>query len=140
MINDCAAANPSMLSEANAIDYLSQSDSEIFAEELLLKKHGYPLWKPDPRSWGDHIPPEYISSGVRIGDVGIVTNDGSFDCIFNIYSPVADLSDRKGVPDDFSPLTWSQSNIRFQNIKHEPRMVISSSGILRRPIPRSESQ
>ena len=133
-INDFAHAWPPVL------DYLSQSDSEIFAEELLLKKHGYPLWKPDPRSWGDDIPQEYIFSGVRIGDVRVVKNDGSFDCIFNIYSLASDPMNCKGVPDDFSPLAWPESDIHSQSLKHGLDTVISSPGILRQAIPPNKSQ
>ena len=119
---------------------LSQSDSEIFAKELLLKKHGYPLWKPDPWSWGDHIPQEYIFSGVRIGDVRVVKNDGSFDCIFNIYSLVSDLINRKGVPDKFSPLAWPELDVHSHSLKHRLSTVISSPRILRQVIPPNKSQ
>jgi len=118
----------------------SQSDSDIFTEELLVKKHGYPLWRPDPRCWGDHVSPECISSGVRIGDVGVVTQDGSFDCIFNVYFPSKDPINSKGIPDDFLPLTWSQSNIRSQDLKHGLHAVISSPGILRQKLLPSRSQ
>ena len=94
----------------------------------MAKKHGYPLWKPDPRRWGDHVPQEYITSGIRIGDVGVVTHDGSFDCIFNVYSSSKDpIPDN--VPDDFSPLKLSESHVRSKDIEYDPHTIISSSGI-----------
>ena len=122
------------------VEPLSQSDSHIFAEELLVKKHGYPLWRPDPRCWGDDVPTEYIVSGVRIGDVGVVTNDGSFDCIFNVYLPPEDPINRNGVPDGFSPLTSSPTNIRSQTLKYGLHTAISSPGISRQAILPSKSQ
>ncbi|KIJ19078.1 hypothetical protein PAXINDRAFT_44270, partial [Paxillus involutus ATCC 200175] len=57
---------------------------------------GYPLWYPEPDS---NLPEDYRDEGLRIGDVGIVTEDGSFDVLFNICLPEEhELHQRHGVP------------------------------------------
>ncbi|KIM79237.1 hypothetical protein PILCRDRAFT_36666, partial [Piloderma croceum F 1598] len=48
---------------------------------LLLEKLGYPLWYPD---LDENLPATYREHGVRIGDVGIITEGGQFDFIFNV--------------------------------------------------------
>ena len=52
----------------------------IYTDLLLAKDLGYPLYYPEPyenavqRGW----------SGVSIGDVGVINNDGGFDFQFNV--------------------------------------------------------
>lgn len=49
---------------------------------LLLEKLGYPLWYPD---LDENLPATYLEQGVRIGDVGIITEGGQFDFKFNVH-------------------------------------------------------
>ncbi|KAF8987385.1 hypothetical protein BDQ17DRAFT_1205649, partial [Cyathus striatus] len=56
-------------------------DSEIYARLLWPKGRGFPLWCPNPNK---HLSPDYVKSGIRIGDVGIITSNGEFDFLFNI--------------------------------------------------------
>ncbi|KAJ7798016.1 hypothetical protein B0H13DRAFT_1516052, partial [Mycena leptocephala] len=58
------------------------SESEIYSNQLLRQKRGFPLYVPGPRQT---LPEEYRKSGVAIGDVGRITPEGSFDFFFNIY-------------------------------------------------------
>ncbi|KAF8076985.1 hypothetical protein FPV67DRAFT_1665219 [Lyophyllum atratum] len=51
------------------------SDAQVYAQNLLSKRHGYPLWVPEP--YGNSV--SYRTKGVRIGDVGYVTEDGAFE-------------------------------------------------------------
>ena len=51
---------------------LPLSDAEVYARQLLLKRHGYPLWYPEP--YGYSV--VYRTKGVRIGDVGYVCYPG----------------------------------------------------------------
>jgi hypothetical protein len=74
------------------------TENEIYVRQLLPKKHGYPLWCPKPP---DDLPPEYQAVGVTIGDVGVITEDGLFDRIFNICSPAEDLT---AVPSGFEQM------------------------------------
>ena len=57
------------------------SDNSTYVKNLLMRRHGYPLWCPEP----DYRSFEHHSDGVQIGDVGIITNDGRFDFLFNVF-------------------------------------------------------
>ncbi|KAJ7801694.1 hypothetical protein B0H14DRAFT_3884952 [Mycena olivaceomarginata] len=54
------------------------SDSELYSRLLFPKKHGYPLFHPQPF---DDLPEPARKLGTEIGDVGLVTQDGAFDPI-----------------------------------------------------------
>ncbi|KAJ7804236.1 hypothetical protein B0H13DRAFT_1744710 [Mycena leptocephala] len=58
------------------------SESEIYCNQLLCQKRGFPLYVPGPRR---NLPAEYRTNGIAIGDVGRVTPEGIFDFFFNIY-------------------------------------------------------
>lgn len=66
---------------------------ETYANALITKGHGHPLWEPDP---GEFAP-------VEIADVGHVLN-GGFIKIFNASSDAPNLSNQFGLPPGFSPL------------------------------------
>lgn len=74
---------------------------EIYYEELLQQKRGWPLWFPGPSS---NVPAQYRHNGVNVGDVGIFRIDEPFDFLFNIFLPADDPINAKGVPEDFRPL------------------------------------
>ncbi|TFK33543.1 hypothetical protein BDQ12DRAFT_578761, partial [Crucibulum laeve] len=57
---------------------------QIYVEHMLAAQFGYPLWNPMPSS---SLPLAYQKEGLSIGDFGILTPDGSFDFIFNIWLP-----------------------------------------------------
>ena len=57
------------------------SDNSTYVKNLLMRRHGYPLWIPEP----NYLSFEHHSDGVQIGDVGIITNDGCFDFLFNVF-------------------------------------------------------
>ncbi|KIJ68065.1 hypothetical protein HYDPIDRAFT_83689, partial [Hydnomerulius pinastri MD-312] len=60
-----------------------ESPQDVYARLLLRAEpgRGYPLWFPEPDS---NLPREYQSEGLRVGDVGVVRENGSFDVFFNI--------------------------------------------------------
>lgn len=60
-----------------------ESPNELYCRLLLTKnrKGGYPLWIPEPNKV---LPKAYYERGVSIGDVGLITEDGQFDYLFNI--------------------------------------------------------
>ncbi|KAJ6451930.1 hypothetical protein C8R45DRAFT_883168, partial [Mycena sanguinolenta] len=63
------------------------SDCEIYCNQLLRRRRGFPLYVPEP---SETLPAEYQVEGVQIGDVGTVTPEGIFDFLFNIYLPADD--------------------------------------------------
>ncbi|KAJ7325430.1 hypothetical protein DFH08DRAFT_662969, partial [Mycena albidolilacea] len=67
------------------------SDSELYSRLLFPKKHGCPLFHPQPF---DDLPEPARKLGTEIGDVGLVTQDGAFDPIFNIRRAIDDPSNR----------------------------------------------
>jgi len=54
---------------------------KIYTDLLLAKGFGYPLYYPEPYQ---NAVQNGWSGGVSIGDVGIITNDGGFDFLFNV--------------------------------------------------------
>ncbi|KAJ6477783.1 hypothetical protein C8R45DRAFT_799845, partial [Mycena sanguinolenta] len=69
----------------------SMAESHLYSRLLLPKGHGYPLFRPQPF---DDLPVELRRQGTTIGDVGVVTSDGSFDVIFNICRAADDPLNR----------------------------------------------
>ncbi|KAJ3765173.1 hypothetical protein FB446DRAFT_655606, partial [Lentinula raphanica] len=57
-------------------------ESEIYARMLLRRGKGYPLW--EPKSQNARLPEIYKEKGVHIGDIGILTESGGFDYLFNV--------------------------------------------------------
>jgi hypothetical protein len=73
--------------------YLSMVAYETYANALIIKGHGYPLWEPNP---GEFAP-------VELGDVGYLRN-GAFVKLFNASKAIDDLSNRLGLPRGHHPL------------------------------------
>ncbi|KAJ7649877.1 hypothetical protein FB45DRAFT_5455 [Roridomyces roridus] len=76
------------------------ADSEIYCNQLLQRKRGFPLYIPGPRA---NLSAEYRRNGISVGDVGSVTPEGSFDFFFNIYLPAGHPINTH-TPEDFVPL------------------------------------
>ncbi|GJE89740.1 hypothetical protein PsYK624_058460 [Phanerochaete sordida] len=62
----------------------------IYAEQLVSRGYGLPLWHPEPTKFGE----------VELGDVGFVS-EGSFIRLFNAMRPAHDPINDDGVPPDF---------------------------------------
>ena len=79
---------------------------EIYTNLLLAKDLGYPLYYPEPysnavqRGW----------SGVSIGDIGIINDDGGFDFQFNVIKKPDPTSDELGMPGAWCGETTSVAN------------------------------
>ena len=80
----------------------SQKSNDIYERHLTLKERGFPLWVPEPNQVL-HL--NYRRTGVRIGDVGIITHSGAFSFLFNICLPHNDPVNPPKLPDHFSPIS-----------------------------------
>lgn len=56
-----------------------QTSAAIYAYCLQGKHRGFPLWIPSPNM---RLPASYRTSGVSIGDVGVITPEGGFSYFF----------------------------------------------------------
>ncbi|THU79579.1 hypothetical protein K435DRAFT_768655 [Dendrothele bispora CBS 962.96] len=101
------------------------SDAEVYASLLLLRQHGYPLWKPNPY---ESLPEIYRVTGTRLGDVGRITQDGHFHFLFNALAPADDPINMKGVPDYFEPLEFDMNEVLRCVNYHNPGDPIYSIG------------
>lgn len=88
---------------------------EVYADIMLTKNRGFPLWIPSPNIF---LPPEYRCSGISIGDVGVLTAEGAFDFIFNIFADASDpVHAYSGLTDSFHPLRPPLQNSEIQRFK-----------------------
>ncbi|KIJ12520.1 hypothetical protein PAXINDRAFT_46495, partial [Paxillus involutus ATCC 200175] len=87
---------------------------------------GYPLWYPEP---DDNLPEACRDEGLRIGDVGIVTERGTFDVLFNICLPAEHpLNQRGGVPATFKQVQLSDPDVcKFRRADHAGRAISTKS-------------
>ncbi|KAJ7469879.1 hypothetical protein B0H11DRAFT_1684476, partial [Mycena galericulata] len=104
-------------------------DSRLYSRLLLPKGHGYPLFHPQPF---DDLPLESRRTGTEIGDVGIVTSDGSFDVLFNICRTADDPMNRFGVPRDFEQIPLGPGDIAPRAQYHRPGSHVSNTQIRKR--------
>lgn len=100
------------------------SDAEIYARSLLSRCHGYPLWIPEPFG----VIAEHHSVGVRIGDVGYVTEEGAFETLFNVRAEANDPINQHGVPEGFVPLRINERDITVLMDYHRAGTIPSKSG------------
>jgi len=66
----------------------SQPDALLYARLLKCKGMGHALWYPGPN---DHLAQQsYKDTGIRIGDLGVIRRNGTFDFLWNIAAPEDD--------------------------------------------------
>ncbi|KAM6499202.1 hypothetical protein JOM56_004710 [Amanita muscaria] len=91
---------------------------------------GYPLYEPRP----DCEPStEYWKKGVRIGDVGIVTEDGIFDFIFNVCPSQNPFINPSELPDDFEALERPEIRVMEQHFKMQTHLFNNAVNRIEEP-------
>jgi hypothetical protein len=68
----------------------------------MPKGRGFPLWIPEPNRV---LPIDYRRTGIRIGDVGIITHSGGFSFLFNICLPHDHPVNPRVLPEHFAPIS-----------------------------------
>ncbi len=113
---------------------MSDHRAHVVYRRLLSRTgHGYPLWIPDP---DENLPDVYRKDGITIGDVGLLTEDGGFDFLFNVHASANDPVNGGGVPLDFHPLSASNDPhpIRKTSFIHKEQSSITSAHVTKKSI------
>jgi len=92
--------------EENLIE--EEPSNAIYERHMYLKKHGFPLWIPQPNMT---LSRSYQRQGVSIGDVGIITSDGGFDFLFNVCLPAGHPNNPNELPEGFSRLVLRPADV-----------------------------
>ena len=100
------------------------SDAALYSRLLHTKKQGCTLFSPQP---SEDLPRAERESGARIGHVGIVTENGGFDPIFNILDSAED--NPSGVPPGFEQVTLRHDAILHEGNCHSPGSDISNKTV-----------
>lgn len=79
-----------------------------YQRHLLVERHGSPLWSPQPHR---RLPLSYRQKGISVGDIGVITPQGSFDFLFNICLPRGHPSNPEVLPVGFSPVNLLPTDI-----------------------------
>ncbi|TFK38483.1 hypothetical protein BDQ12DRAFT_113416 [Crucibulum laeve] len=61
---------------------LHSKSCRAYVQRMLPKGLGYPLWEPELHQ---NLSPAYRRSGVNIGDMVVLTDDGGLDPLFSVY-------------------------------------------------------
>ncbi|KAF9062302.1 hypothetical protein BDP27DRAFT_295165 [Rhodocollybia butyracea] len=92
------------------------AESEVYARHMLLRANGYPLWRPKLNN--SSLPLLHRQEGVRIGDIGIITDTGGFDYLFNICHDASHPLNEGRVPEGFKPLQeFDSANTDAQDLE-----------------------
>ncbi|KAF8651953.1 hypothetical protein AX16_004596 [Volvariella volvacea WC 439] len=100
--------------------------SAVYARNLMLQRHGYPLWTPEPYAANGC---KHRAEGVHIGDVGYVTDEGAFEALFNLHAPSDHPANSRGVPSKFAQLHLGPTDIATIDNYHRPGQPVSSGHI-----------
>ncbi|KAF8908553.1 hypothetical protein CPB84DRAFT_163056 [Gymnopilus junonius] len=86
----------------------AKKTSDIYYQHIGVQRRGSPLWIPEPN---ENLSIEYRRTGITIGDVGIITEFGAFDFLFNICHPRNHPINPPNLPADFATLNISPMDI-----------------------------
>ncbi|KZV91913.1 hypothetical protein EXIGLDRAFT_718838 [Exidia glandulosa HHB12029] len=99
-----------------------------YRELLYQHGHGYPFWIPETN---DALSKEQKAEGVRLGDVGILTDDGGFEYLWNVHLPADHPYNKSRVPPNFTPLEALNETLDVRRIDafYPENTAISSSSV-----------
>jgi len=106
-----------------------ETSCEVYRRHMSLRKKGrHPLWIPQPNL---QLPLEYRRRGTQVGDVGIITEDGAFDFMFNICAPATSPTNPSNLPVGFQPIypPILPENEVVVLTEHSARDALTSRGI-----------
>ncbi|CAA7263331.1 unnamed protein product [Cyclocybe aegerita] len=99
--------------------------NEIYVGRLMVtERRGSPLWDPAPDR---RRPLEYRREGIRIGDVGFITEDLGFFFVFNIFNGCSPDNGRQ----DLMPFDLPSENLVLSEVR-EPVDSILGDAVERR--------
>ena len=93
-------------------------DPDVYRDELQPLGFGLPVYEPNPPG----------HDRVRIGDIGFINENGSFERIFNIFHDKDDpINSRQfGAPEGFTKV---EAEYREECVSHLPQTWITSKNI-----------
>ncbi|KAF9230616.1 hypothetical protein BU15DRAFT_83408 [Melanogaster broomeanus] len=101
------------------------------------KTRGYPLWLP---GLSTTLPEDYHRTGLKIGDVGLVTQHGDFDVLFNICLPENHpIHHPDGVPSNFRQVILNRQDVHEFPFADTKGLVLATQSVSHRTVPRSVS-
>ena len=115
---------------------MDDSPQDVYAK-CLPSNRGYPLWFPEPSST---LPSSYKQDGLQMGDVGFISQMGTFNVLCNIsYGPNHALHQRPGgVSFSFNPITLDIDHDIIVMSNAVPRDYIITSPGINQPNPISQ--
>ncbi|EKM58722.1 uncharacterized protein PHACADRAFT_117831 [Phanerochaete carnosa HHB-10118-sp] len=97
----------------------------VYAEQLVGRGYGLPLWHPEPIRYGKE-PRE-----VEIGDVGYVS-EGRFIRLFNAMRPKGDTLNACGMPKGFEVLKANEENLFSDPMHVDPGPICTTTTTFRK--------
>jgi hypothetical protein len=94
----------------------TQTHQDVYSGQLFWHRHGCALLNPEPDLIGtgsQQDQQDVYEQGIRVGDVGLISDSGDFISVFNVFKPIDDPVNKiHGVPSDFKPLDFRENLLR----------------------------
>ncbi|KAF9032774.1 hypothetical protein BJ165DRAFT_767792 [Panaeolus papilionaceus] len=100
--------------------------NHVYERQLLEKQRGFPLWMPECNlSWRV----EKQKQGICVGDVGLITKNGSFTYLFNITVPVGHPVQPSSMPEGYEPIQTHAEGDISTCMYFKPRSCLTSLSV-----------
>ena len=111
--------------EEQPAPHLKEGAPQTFFRSFKDHFLGLPLHKPGPDA---RLSIECRQLGISIGDIGMITGEGGFDYLFNVYRQGSDPLNPEGAPAGVQPLPESTQGI-FRTPSFSPNDYITSHSV-----------